>query len=724
MSANQIFEVNGELRIITPASTSARVQGRVNFTDPEKRSIGEMKVFGGTLSSYRMILDTSAISNGLSFRTAPSSGTIAEGGQGFPYTMNINKSYVEVNAPTTFAPLFTQNGNTDQLLVKINKSRDTISINDISDMLEITMNNFIEGQRLHTTLGTTASGYRSVWGYRGGYTPLSSNYAYLGMMTGFGNSCYENVQLFRTGAVAIPARLDVGIIRATTYENLPAVPAAQLLPLTLDAASGRVGINNAAPREALDVTGSVKVSENIDVDGNVNVGGTMTAHKVHALIYENLPPVDPADLLPLTLDKTNHRVGINNFTPTCPLDIVDIRPEIFLGKTDVAKFIKPVATQGEEIGISFGSGTPNGTAYMRARNNFGVDRGILFGVEEITDHHLLRLQESLSTLYTSLWVTGEIVANNGGYWAFIQRQSNVNYNLLGREELGPSVIRSSLTSVGTLTSLAVSGNLTVDTSTLVVDAVNNRVGINKAVPTVACDIVGTTNVQGSLQCTSIVATQSYFSTTNSTGVKLQLRGSGNSNIATSTDQVNFCAPDPSSFVFYSGGTNNDGVEILRINSSGLVLKQPITLPTMSTIPGPGQVGHREHETLLADTTYTGNMSVVSMTLGPGTWTVQGCAAIMPAADPCFVYWTMIALNYQPGTLVNNVATGELVERNVCRQELWPGGGVWPTTLTVRANMVLTETKTIHVNLNLGLNTPTDIVNIKATESYIVATRIA
>jgi len=45
-----------------------------------------------------------------------------------------------------------------------------------------------------------------------------------------------------------------------------------------------------------------------------------------------------------------------------------------------------------------------------------------------------------------------------------------------------------ITSVGSLTSLTVSGDLTVDTSTLVVDSTNNRVGILDATPAVTLDI--------------------------------------------------------------------------------------------------------------------------------------------------------------------------------------------------------------------------------------------
>jgi len=51
--------------------------------------------------------------------------------------------------------------------------------------------------------------------------------------------------------------------------------------------------------------------------------------------------------------------------------------------------------------------------------------------------------------------------------------------------------QTNITSVGTLSSLAVSGNLTVDTDTLFVDAVNNRVGIGTSSPSHQVEIAST-----------------------------------------------------------------------------------------------------------------------------------------------------------------------------------------------------------------------------------------
>jgi hypothetical protein len=55
-------------------------------------------------------------------------------------------------------------------------------------------------------------------------------------------------------------------------------------------------------------------------------------------------------------------------------------------------------------------------------------------------------------------------------------------DVLGATTLGSGVTASSLTSVGTLASLAVTGDLTVDTSTLKVDAANNAVGVGTSNP--------------------------------------------------------------------------------------------------------------------------------------------------------------------------------------------------------------------------------------------------
>jgi hypothetical protein len=59
---------------------------------------------------------------------------------------------------------------------------------------------------------------------------------------------------------------------------------------------------------------------------------------------------------------------------------------------------------------------------------------------------------------------------------------------LSTDTLSVDAAQTQITSVGTLGSLAVSGDLTIDTSTLVVDSTNNRVGILDATPAVSLDV--------------------------------------------------------------------------------------------------------------------------------------------------------------------------------------------------------------------------------------------
>ena len=62
--------------------------------------------------------------------------------------------------------------------------------------------------------------------------------------------------------------------------------------------------------------------------------------------------------------------------------------------------------------------------------------------------------------------------------------------------------QTNITSVGTLSSLAVSGNLTVDTNTLFVDAANNSVGIGTSSPSTTIHVnSGATNEVATFEST-------------------------------------------------------------------------------------------------------------------------------------------------------------------------------------------------------------------------------
>jgi Collagen triple helix repeat (20 copies) len=145
----------------------------------------------------------------------------------------------------------------------------------------------------------------------------------------------------------------------------PGVPGPpDIRPIYIDTTNNRVGIGTPTPDETLEVVGNVHVGNQISApqcligDGtfsrsigtplaNINTlavtdkldsygptalhdkttatdiqaTGTVEAGTIKGTNWIGLPPVNPADLLPITLDKTNKRVGIDNATPEAPLHV-------------------------------------------------------------------------------------------------------------------------------------------------------------------------------------------------------------------------------------------------------------------------------------------------------------------------------------------------------------------------------------------------------------------
>lgn len=112
--------------------------------------------------------------------------------------------------------------------------------------------------------------------------------------------------------------------------------------------------------------------------------------------------------------------------------------------------------------------------------------------------------------------------------------------------LASGVTASSLTSVGTLASLAVTGDLTVDTSTLKVDSTNNRVGVVNASPAYTLDVGGNANVStgstykvngvDTLSATTLGSAVTASSLT-SVGTLTALTTSGTTSLATTAGAV-------------------------------------------------------------------------------------------------------------------------------------------------------------------------------------------
>ena len=129
---------------------------------------------------------------------------------------------------------------------------------------------------------------------------------------------------------------------------------------------------------------------------------------------------------------------------------------------------------------------------------------------------------------------------------YVVARSGSNFRIDGAS------VAAAATSVGTLSSLTVSGNLTVDTNTLFVDAANNRVGIGTATPAYNVQVSGASPVLN-------------LNGTGTTGTTLFSTISGGTNGVTAIQSYN-----GGILAFDTGSTGAGQAERMRIDASGNV----------------------------------------------------------------------------------------------------------------------------------------------------------
>jgi hypothetical protein len=138
-------------------------------------------------------------------------------------------------------------------------------------------------------------------------------------------------------------------------------------------------------------------------------------------------------------------------------------------------------------------------------NIYGVNAATLTNVPT----GVVSSSTQVKTLLPTGTVSSSVQINTGSFSGSITSASFAAVspaNTLTGTTLASNVVGSSLTSVGTLGSLSVTGDLTVDTSTLKVDSTNNRVGIGTATPATTLDVRGGIAIGG---VTAISASGNY-----------------------------------------------------------------------------------------------------------------------------------------------------------------------------------------------------------------------
>jgi hypothetical protein len=504
MTLTQEFNVTGELNIISPIENDL-IKGSLNFLKGDRTKLGSLRLFGFQQSNFRLILDTSGVDNGFSFRTSPYQGTTTEGGQGYPYAMNVGPTYTQINEPTTISPLYSQNGDSNLVNLTVEKTQDTLQP-AYSRIMVMQMTNFQPDQLLLCALGTSSTSYRSVWGYRGGKPVITDNYGFIGMTSSSSSSPYENVQLYRGGAVKVPLSLEcprflssgttgmfsnagdpesvvtggIGSLCMDTtngflYQKRSSAGntgwtridsgSIDVNPVTLDPTNGRVGINQTNPSQALDITGNAQVSGWImsnEVDTDNLAAVHIITNTINAATYQNLPaPV----VTPITLDATNGRVGINQPTPVEALDVT--------GNIQASGSIQATTLQGDDLLVTdITTSTINAGTYL----NLPAPNLLPLTLDKTNN----RVGINKTTPVEALDVTGNI-----------QASGSIQATTLQGDDLLVTDITTSTINAGTYLNLPAPNLLPIT-----LDKTNNRVGINVTAPVVPLEVLGDAWVRG------------------------------------------------------------------------------------------------------------------------------------------------------------------------------------------------------------------------------------
>ena len=306
--AKQIFKVTGELQIET-TSTAGETRGRLAFVDSSNNLFGSFRVFG-QYPFGRLCLDSAGLSDGIGFRTNLRQGATSEGGSGEKFTLQVGTSGVSATSlsiyPANRAPPYvTERG---QTVLEVGRATTLDATQLFNPISNVTQGVYKAGETVYERFGTPSGHALCTCFFSDtGNNSSSGNLAYLGYQTSSSSIPPQNLIIKSTGNIEIPSRLDVGTIKATTYENLPALTPAQLSPITLDQTNNRVGINQPSPTADLDVVGSTKLEGTLVV-GTDDLTVSLTNH--NTTVRENLY----VGLNKIHLDGINGLIDLKNAT--------------------------------------------------------------------------------------------------------------------------------------------------------------------------------------------------------------------------------------------------------------------------------------------------------------------------------------------------------------------------------------------------------------------------
>lgn len=341
-TTNQTFKIVGTLDIVgneDVTSPTFSSQGLIRMSRADGTPLGSVR--GIADPTYRgLVVETAGMPAGFSVRTRLNQGPSSIGGIGDKYPLNCvsnitTTSFLNCVADKTYNGV-NQNFGQPMILAERYSTEDVSNAGGSSPIARFLQTTHKEDENVVIHLGARSKTVMGCLGYNM-FSNVLTDRLWLGFASPSSqvNAPIKCIKMDVQGNVEIPTKLTVTTISATNYLNLPALQPSQLLPLTLNTTTNRVGINQISPSAALDVTGNAHVTGTVDagnvaaqnsllVGGAATIGGdAFVQHKLTANTIEgtNWIGYPSPDLAPITLDHTNNRVGVNQANPQFAVDV-------------------------------------------------------------------------------------------------------------------------------------------------------------------------------------------------------------------------------------------------------------------------------------------------------------------------------------------------------------------------------------------------------------------
>jgi len=278
--------------------------------------------------------------------------------------------------------------------------------------------------------------------------------------------------------------------------------------LYIDTVNGRVGIGTTTPTEALEVVGDVNIVGNLFQNGTTFESGWATeGNDLYNVNSGNVgigttQPLDPLHVVGDIRTTTAYNVGSNEVLSGTTLGSVVVNSSLQNLGTQDANL--NMGTNNITNATSITATNLTGTLQTAAQSNItsvGTLTGLtvsgnigVSGVYNIDGTQVLSGTDlGTGIINSSLQNLGTQDANlNMGTNNITNATSITATNLTGTLQ---TVAQPNITSVGTLTSATITGDLTVDSDTLYIDSAGNNVGIGTTNPTGKLHIFNDTDNQ-------------------------------------------------------------------------------------------------------------------------------------------------------------------------------------------------------------------------------------